>query len=75
MLPIIFLSVLTVVVRRHHLTVGRPYYVTVEACNQVGLCRQVTSDGFRVDTSPPIAGDVFVGLGEHGEHSSFLGTS
>ena len=42
---------------------GVTYYTTVEACNGAGLCVTVTSDGIIVDTSPPVAGVLFDGIG------------
>ncbi|KAI0232203.1 hypothetical protein LSAT2_017453, partial [Lamellibrachia satsuma] len=44
---------------------GVTYYTTVEACNGAGLCVTVTSDGIIVDTSPPVAGVLFDGIGSN----------
>ncbi|XP_060577218.1 uncharacterized protein LOC132734491 [Ruditapes philippinarum] len=38
------------------LSEGLHYYVTVTACNTGGLCSSATSDGFVVDSTPPIRG-------------------
>ena len=38
------------------LSEGQHYYVTVTACNTAGLCSSATSDGFVVDSTPPIRG-------------------
>jgi hypothetical protein len=38
------------------LSEGIHYYVTVTACNTAGLCSSATSDGFVVDSTPPIRG-------------------
>ncbi|XP_060604506.1 uncharacterized protein LOC132757271 [Ruditapes philippinarum] len=40
------------------LSEGLHYYVTVTACNTAGLCSSATSDGFVVDSTPPIRGIV-----------------
>ena len=69
------LCALAVLVRHCHLRVGQWYYATVRACNPVGLCHNVTSDGILYDDSPPLVGNVFVGFGEHGQHQNFLPSS
>ncbi|XP_064643194.1 uncharacterized protein LOC135497317 isoform X2 [Lineus longissimus] len=42
---------------------GLTYYVTVTACNGVGLCSSASSDGVLIDSSPPISGLVHDGVG------------
>ena len=44
-----------------HLAEGIKYFVTVTACNTADLCSSATSDGFIVDTTPPIKGYVLDG--------------
>ena len=52
------------------LTPGEKYYVTIEACNVVFLCTEVSSDGIVPDNSPPIPGIIFVG--DSNRHSAYL---
>ncbi|XP_053398434.1 uncharacterized protein LOC128556766 [Mercenaria mercenaria] len=40
------------------LSEGLHYYVTVTACNTANLCSSATSDGFVVDSTPPVQGIV-----------------
>ncbi|XP_053400999.1 uncharacterized protein LOC128557566 [Mercenaria mercenaria] len=40
------------------LSEGLHYYVTVAACNTANLCSSVASDGFVVDSTPPVKGKV-----------------
>lgn len=40
---------------------GHRYYVTVRACNPLGLCTIATSNGVTVDSTPPIPGKLFNG--------------
>ncbi|XP_053398947.1 uncharacterized protein LOC128556937 [Mercenaria mercenaria] len=49
------------------LSEGLHYYVTVTACNTANLCSSVTSDGFVVDSTPPLKGRVIDGLLETDE--------
>ena len=61
--PVYRTSTLGVHLRDVTLEHGVTYYTTVEACNGAGLCVTVTSDGIIVDTSPPVAGVLFDGIG------------
>ena len=40
------------------------YYTTVIACNAVGRCSEVTSDGVMIDVMPPVTGPVWDGAGD-----------
>ena len=40
------------------------YYTTVTACNAVGRCSQVTSDGVMIDVTPPVTGALWDGTGD-----------
>ncbi|XP_064643830.1 uncharacterized protein LOC135497820 [Lineus longissimus] len=41
---------------------GQIYYVTVTACNAVGLCTSASSDGVLIDNTPPVVGWVQDGI-------------
>ncbi|XP_053390115.1 uncharacterized protein LOC123523221, partial [Mercenaria mercenaria] len=43
------------------LSEGLHYFVTVTACNTANLCSSVSSDGFVVDSTPPVKGIVIDG--------------
>ncbi|XP_053400998.1 uncharacterized protein LOC128557563 isoform X2 [Mercenaria mercenaria] len=43
------------------LSEGLKYFVTVTACNTANLCSAVSSDGFVVDSTPPVKGIVIDG--------------
>lgn len=49
---------------------GQKFYITVQACNAVELCRTVSSDGVLLDNTPPLPGVVRVGSGD--EHNKYL---
>jgi len=40
---------------------GGTYYISVEACNSVGLCSRASSNGMTVDMTPPTCGRVYDG--------------
>jgi len=40
---------------------GTTYFVTITACNTADLCSSATSDGFVVDSTPPLPGHVIDG--------------
>ena len=40
------------------LSEGLHYYTRVTACNTAGLCSSATSDGFVLDSTPPVRGIV-----------------
>ena len=44
------------------LSAGATYYVSVRACNSLGLCAQTSSDGATLDATPPTTGRVWDGL-------------
>ncbi len=56
-------------IRTKDLVPGRPYYVTVEACNGVFQCTTITSASLIADNSPPMLGIVKIGYNE--EHSMY----
>ncbi|PVD34771.1 hypothetical protein C0Q70_06048 [Pomacea canaliculata] len=46
------------------LSEGVRYYTTVRACNVIDWCTEMASDGILIDTTPPVAGDVWDGAGD-----------
>lgn len=49
------------VVLQHPMKTGQRYYVTVQAINGAGIITTVSSDSVLVDTTRPLAGEVFDG--------------
>ncbi len=54
---------------------GRMYYVNVTAVNGVGLETTKQSDGFAVDTTPPICSKVWDGKGDYGDDIEYAPSS
>ena len=54
---------------------GRRYYVNVTAVNRVGFGMTEQSDGFIVDTSPPICSHVWDGKGDYQDDREYASSS
>ena len=54
---------------------GKKYYVNVTAVNGVGLETTKQSDGFAVDTTPPICSRVWDGKGDYGDDIEYAPSS
>ena len=49
---------------------GTKYFITVEACNEALLCRNISSDGIVLDDSPPVQG--LVRIGSLSSHQTYI---